>query len=152
MIVRDLTPEEITAVLQKQCYAHLGFLDTQSTINVLPITYVYDDNCLYSFSGEGGKLQAMRQNPNVCLQIEHLQEPDSWQSVQVWGKYVELERGAWNAVEKLIESFWEHHDKEEVIYTPLRDFHRGEQGDNIVYKIEIERTTGKLGGHESRMM
>ena len=150
MIERDLTPEEIESVLQKQCYAHLGFVNAESVVNVLPITYVYDKQKLYSFSLEGEKIEAMRCNPDVCVQIEELQPPDSWHSVQVWGKYAELEKGSWDVVEKLIDSFWSTTDANNVLYTPLRDFKENTKYNTIVYEIAIERSIGKLGTHAQR--
>lgn len=150
MVLRDLTTEEIEKVLQNQFYAHLGFLDESNSVNVLPITYVYDNNCLYSYSLEGRKIEAMRENPNVCAQIELLETSDAWQSVQVWGTYKELPHGTWSTVAKLVENFWNNVDKNNILYTPMRDFQAQVNSTSIIYALEIERVTGKLGRYAKR--
>lgn len=150
MIDRDLTPEEIEELLQSQCYAHLGFTDEAGAVHVLPITYVCDDEYIYSYSMMGSKIEAMRHHPQVCVQVQELNLPDSWQSVQVWGTFSEIDKGAWDVVHKLISDFWSRTDINNVIYTPLRDFEQRIGDGNLVYRIKREKVIGKHGKHTER--
>lgn len=57
---------------------------------VVPITYVCDGRDIYSFSLAGQKVDWMRANPNVCLQVDEFNRGGGWKSVVVNGRYEEL--------------------------------------------------------------
>ena len=48
---------------------------------VLPVSYAYKDDCIYVHSFDGLKLSMMRQNPNVCFEVENLEDMANWQTV-----------------------------------------------------------------------
>jgi uncharacterized protein len=48
------------------------------------------EDCLYSFSTEGQKLEWMRFNPLVCVEADDIDAPYDWSSVIVLGSYEEL--------------------------------------------------------------
>lgn len=57
---------------------------------VLPVSYAYKDDCVYVHSYEGLKLSMMRQNPDVCFEVENLEDMGNWQTVVSWGTFKEL--------------------------------------------------------------
>jgi len=57
---------------------------------VVPISYAYDGDYIYARSFEGMKISMMRKNPNVCFQIDQMEDLADWQSVIIWGTYEEL--------------------------------------------------------------
>lgn len=57
---------------------------------VVPITFATEGNYLYGFSLLGQKIEWMRKNPKVCVQIDELEGPQKWQSIVVHGTYEEL--------------------------------------------------------------
>jgi uncharacterized protein len=57
---------------------------------VVPFYFVYDDNCLYSISMVGQKVEWMRANPLVCVEADEVVSPEQWMSVIVFGRYEEL--------------------------------------------------------------
>lgn len=57
---------------------------------ILPVSYAYKDNCVYVHTYEGLKLSMMRQNPNVCFEVENLEDRANWQTVVAWGVFKEL--------------------------------------------------------------
>ncbi len=85
----DLTTKQCEDLLKKNHYAHLGCVDNGQPY-VIPITFVYKDGFLYSFSLEGHKIDTMRNNPNICIQVEHIGGEHEWQSVICWGAFEEL--------------------------------------------------------------
>ena len=87
--LKELTPDEMTKVLQRNSHAHLGCHHLGETY-VCPITYVYEGNCIYSHSLLGKKIKMMRANPKVCVQVEEVNSLFSWKSVIVWGRFEEL--------------------------------------------------------------
>ncbi|WP_367118911.1 pyridoxamine 5'-phosphate oxidase family protein [Mesorhizobium sp.] len=57
---------------------------------VVPISFVYDDGHIYSFSLIGHKVWAMRGHPQVCFEVDEIRSPRSWWSVIAFGRYEEL--------------------------------------------------------------
>ena len=57
---------------------------------ITPMSVIYDENWLYSFSTLGQKITWMRANPHVCVEVEELVSPQDWATVIVIGRYQEL--------------------------------------------------------------
>lgn len=57
---------------------------------IVPINYVLDGGHLYSFSTFGQKIEWMRTNPNVCVEIDDIAHSRNWESVVATGTYEEL--------------------------------------------------------------
>ena len=57
---------------------------------LVPFYFVYDSDFLYSFSTVGQKIEWMRANPLVCVQVDEVVRPEQWVSVIVFGRYEEL--------------------------------------------------------------
>jgi uncharacterized protein len=70
---------------------------------VVPITYVFDGAFIYAHTSEGMKIDMMRQNPNVCFEVDKIENMGNWQSVILWGVFEELQGyDARLAMQKLI--------------------------------------------------
>ena len=57
---------------------------------VVPVYFAYDDHSLYSFATVGKKIEWMRANPLVCVEVDEVVSPQQWVSVIVFGRYEEL--------------------------------------------------------------
>lgn len=88
-MMTDLTKEECEAILTSGIYAHMGCSDGDEPY-VVPITYVYHHGCIYSYTHEGQKIEIMRNNPKVCVQVERVESGSNWQSVMCWGLFEEV--------------------------------------------------------------
>ncbi|HVK90860.1 MAG TPA: pyridoxamine 5'-phosphate oxidase family protein [Mycoplana sp.] len=82
---------------------------------IVPITYVLDGQCLYCFSMPGQKVDWMRANSKVCLQVDAFSGRRQWKSVILTGRYRELSPAptphsewirAWSLLEKKT-NWWE---------------------------------------------
>ena len=147
MIYRDLGLEEAQSILHKECYGHIGFIDTSNKPNVLPITYVYSEDAIYSLSEEGEKIKAMHKQPNVCMQVEVLRSPDDWDSVQIWGTFEELKGSDLSKIKNLIDDYWKRNEAGQDVISPLRDIAVSEALPKVLWRINIEKIVGKQGGH-----
>ncbi len=87
----DLTSSECIRLLKNNYTGHLGFI-SQGDPHVIPITYYYNqaDNTIISYSEEGHKINAMRDNGSVSLQVEDIISNSNWQSVLVLGTFEEI--------------------------------------------------------------
>jgi len=57
---------------------------------IVPITFVYEANHLYGFSTYGQKIEWMRTNPKVCVEVDEVSDRHHWASVVIIGRYYEL--------------------------------------------------------------
>ena len=89
MIVKELTREECAAVISKARFARLACAHENQPY-IVPIYFASAGNHLYSFSMPGQKVEWMRANPKVCVQIDEYAERQNWRSVVIYGLYEEL--------------------------------------------------------------
>ena len=87
--VEDMSPAEMHALLQRESFGHLGCA-RDGRPYVVPMHYAYDGKELYFFTTQGMKTQYIDANPQVCLQVEEIQDTTNWRSVMVVGKASEI--------------------------------------------------------------
>jgi uncharacterized protein len=89
MIIEDLTAKECRQLLAQSNFGRLACArDNQPYI--VPIYFAYEPDRLYAFSTRGRKIDWMRANPRVCVQIDDVQNHYEWTSVIVNGRYEEF--------------------------------------------------------------
>lgn len=59
---------------------------------ITPMHFAQHGDCLYSFSTTGQKIDWMRSNPLVCVEVDELESPQKWSTVITYGRYEELPR------------------------------------------------------------
>jgi uncharacterized protein len=113
---------------------------------VVPVYFAYEPKCLYIFSTVGKKVDWMRQNPKVCLQIDEIGNFSNWTSVVVDGTCVELREPQYTAEKE--------HAKEQLAQStdwweaPIAE--RREQTDDlsiepVFFRIDIQSMSGLRG-------
>jgi uncharacterized protein len=85
----SLTPEQCKYILHSNHVGRIG-CHAQGKVMVIPITYVSDGEHIYGYSLEGKKIQMMRTNPEVCFEVDCIENLANWRSVIAWGKFEEL--------------------------------------------------------------
>jgi nitroimidazol reductase NimA-like FMN-containing flavoprotein (pyridoxamine 5'-phosphate oxidase superfamily) len=92
MLVHQLTSEQCRDVLSRAHLARLACSRADQPY-VVPVSFTYDagSSCLFSFSAVGKKIQWMRENPKVCLEIEDIEDQFHWTTVVVFGRYDEID-------------------------------------------------------------
>ena len=90
MIVKELTAGECLATLTKSSLGRLATArDNQPYI--VPFHFVFDgQRLLYAFSTLGQKIEWMRLNPLVCVEVEESVSQSDWTSLVIFGRYEEL--------------------------------------------------------------
>ena len=88
MLIHELTRQASLDVLAR---THFGRLACSQRMQpyIVPFHFAYQNNCLYSFSTPGQKIDWMRANPLVCVEADHLSR-EPWATVVVFGRYEEL--------------------------------------------------------------
>lgn len=89
MIIRTLSANECRALLAANRLARLASTKDGRPY-IVPIYYAYADYHLYAFSMPGKKIEWMRTNPKVSVQVDERGAAREWRSVIVDGLYEEL--------------------------------------------------------------
>ncbi|HLK15460.1 MAG TPA: pyridoxamine 5'-phosphate oxidase family protein [Fimbriimonadaceae bacterium] len=88
-MVKTLSEPEIEALLMSATHAHLGCC-ADGKPYVVPVSFAFDGKRILGYTNEGKKIQMMRSNPEVCLQVEEITDLTNWKSAIVWGRFEEL--------------------------------------------------------------
>ena len=141
MVIQDMTESECRAMLAGRHVARLACARNNQPY-IVPFHVDLDGECLYGFATLGQKIEWMRQNPLVCLEIDELMTHGRWASVVVFGQDQELpnspEYGDSREVAQRL--FQKHPMWWEPASVPL-DKH--EPRTPIVFRIRIGRLTGR---------
>lgn len=141
MVIEEMTEGECRAMLAGTYVARLACARNNQPY-IVPIHVDLDDEFLYGYATLGQKIEWMRQNPLVCLEIDELITDEQWASVIVFGHYEELPptpeyEGSRGVAERLFQRrpmWWE------PASVPLAGH---EQRTRIVFRIRIGRVTGR---------
>ena len=90
-MIRTLSEKESYHILRNNYIGYLAYT-YQNRPFIKPITYFYDElkNVIISYSGHGHKVNAMRKNNNVCLEVAEIDSVNDWKSALVHGSFEQL--------------------------------------------------------------
>jgi nitroimidazol reductase NimA-like FMN-containing flavoprotein (pyridoxamine 5'-phosphate oxidase superfamily) len=90
VLIRELAIEECEKVLAAGRLGRLACARDNQPYTV-PFHFAYDGKaCLYAFSTLGQKIEWMRSNPLVCVEVDEIKEQNDWTTIVIFGKYEEL--------------------------------------------------------------
>lgn len=89
MIIDQLTQEQCRELLSRSALGRLGCSHNDQPY-VVPVYFAYEGDFLYLFSTFGEKINWMRHNPKVCVEVDDIVDQLHWTSVVVTGEYEEL--------------------------------------------------------------
>ena len=89
MLVHEMTEDECGAALEQVGFGRLACARGDQPY-IVPIYFSYDRSHLYGVTTQGQKIEWMRSNPLVCLEIDERTSNYQWMSVVVFGRYEEL--------------------------------------------------------------
>jgi nitroimidazol reductase NimA-like FMN-containing flavoprotein (pyridoxamine 5'-phosphate oxidase superfamily) len=91
MLIHELTPTECREGLSRTNVARLACSRKEQPY-VVPVSFAYDtdSNCLFSFSTIGRKVDWMRENPKVCVEVEDVADRFHWTTIVIFGRYDEI--------------------------------------------------------------
>ena len=92
----ELDAAQCEDVLRTEVIARIGCI-SDGRVYVVPVTYVYDGTYVYGHAMDGAKLRAMRANPQVCVEVEQVDDLSNWRSVIAWGTFEECDGPDWDA-------------------------------------------------------
>ncbi len=137
-MIKNLTEIEAQDLIKEQKLGHLGCVLESGEPYVVPVNYLFTGDEIYIHCLPGQKLDAMRANGKVCLQVEKIEKPCRWQSAIVFGEFQEVKR-----TNKKVEILKEFSTRFEHL-TPVESMmeEQWNPGGLIVFRINVKRITG----------
>ena len=151
MLIHEMSQEECRKALSETSFGRLACARDNQPY-VVPVYFVFDGEHqyghgaqhLYLFSSFGRKIEWMRANPLVCVEIDEVKGHDDWVSVVVFGRYEELPdtpecRCARARAHELLQKramWWQPAFVAVAHHEPPSDF------TPVFYRIRVERLTG----------
>jgi nitroimidazol reductase NimA-like FMN-containing flavoprotein (pyridoxamine 5'-phosphate oxidase superfamily) len=90
MVVQEMTRSDCLDALARASLGRLACARDNQPY-VVPIYFVYEDPYLYGFTTLGQKVEWMRSNPLVCIELDEVEDYERWMSILVFGRYEELQ-------------------------------------------------------------
>jgi len=141
-----LNSYQIANFLRSEVIGRIG-CSTRGKTYVVPIAYFYNGKDIYAHTKEGMKTDMMRQNPNICFEVDRIENLSNWQSVIVWGKYEELKgKKAEEALQALVNRI--HPISSSEVSVPRHGLERPDSRVDpeikpVVFRIRVEKASGK---------
>lgn len=90
-MIRVLQTKESLQILSKNYIGNLSYIFSGRPF-IAPITYFFDtkENVIIGYSSEGHKINAMRENKEVCFNVSEIDSVSSWKSIVAQGIFKEL--------------------------------------------------------------
>lgn len=145
--IEELPADACADLLRSVKYGHLA-CHTNGDLNLVPLSFYYEDGYIYSHSRRGTKIRMMRSNPHVCVQAEKIQDFFHWKSVMAWGRFEELDGPMASVVmRQLIRQLSESSADRPASELELDFVSMFESA--IVYRIKVDKMTGRSEGWTS---
>ncbi len=149
-MIEILNDDEIDKMLGAHSVGRLG-CHADGRTYVVPIAYAYDDGAIYGHSTEGLKLRMMRHNPQVCFEVDEVENVLDWRSVVAWGTFEELHgTDAEQAMRKLLIHFLPAKAQATTRYLEKSRPGVMEAG-AVIYRVRLYEKTGRCERSAGRL-
>jgi len=89
VFIHEMSEFQCRKVLEQASFGRLACARDNQPY-VVPIYFTFDGEHLYGFTTLGQKIEWMRINPQVCVEIDDRTSHEQWVSIVVFGRYEEL--------------------------------------------------------------
>lgn len=135
MKLGSLTISEATQLLAQSHLGRLGCI-ARGRPYVIPVHFYFDGTSIYLHSLPGLKVEALRSNPQVCLQVDEIRDAYHWRSVLAFGTSEEVEDPAER--EQILAALFRHLPH----LSPVESKMTQVEGEAIVLRVRVEEITG----------
>jgi nitroimidazol reductase NimA-like FMN-containing flavoprotein (pyridoxamine 5'-phosphate oxidase superfamily) len=145
MVIHELTPAECREVLRRASHGRLGCARADQPY-VVPFSFFLAPagDCLYSFSTLGQKIDWMRGNPRVCVEVDEIVDQLNWTTVLAFGRYQELLRDSRQDEDERRRAYELFQQRSAWWLPGVGKLASGEEHHTpIVYRILIDKLTGR---------
>jgi nitroimidazol reductase NimA-like FMN-containing flavoprotein (pyridoxamine 5'-phosphate oxidase superfamily) len=145
-MLAELNQEEIEEVLYNNSIGRIGCVDDGMPY-IVPVNYRYEGGYIQCYSLEGMKLQIMRNNPDVCFEVEQISDKHHWKTVICWGIYEEITNE--EELATLSQQYKEHILRKRASVSPsapaetIHTHPEPKPGAPVFYRLRLTRFTGR---------
>lgn len=142
MVIDEMTEQECNAFLEVAKLGRLG-CSLNDQPYVVPIYVAFEPGYIYALSTFGQKIEWMRTNPKVCVEIDEIAGETEWRSVLVKGRYEELHEPQFTEERTHARELLEKRHRWWQTAFAERQMRSAEQlVDPIIFRIDILSVTG----------
>ena len=135
MNIGKLGNTDALAILREGTLGRLGCI-ASGWPYVVPVNYFFDGKDIYVHTLPGKKLDALRSNPRVCLQVDKIKDPYNWRSVIAYGTFEEI--SAEETRENILTRMYSRLPHMTPVESRLVEGAKG----TVVFRIKVEEVTG----------
>ena len=140
----ELTSDAIESLLHAEIVARIASIDQRGLPCITPITYAYDGAAIYGYSLLGAKIENMSANPQVCVEVDRVENAADWSSVTARGIFRTLHgQAAVEAVERISDRLRTVAFGTGAPMMAWRSFVARSGGAGIAYRIDILKKSGR---------
>jgi nitroimidazol reductase NimA-like FMN-containing flavoprotein (pyridoxamine 5'-phosphate oxidase superfamily) len=141
MLIKELTVNECRDILRSTNLGRLACV-RYSQPYIVPIYFDFHDDYLYSFATKGRKIQWMRTNPRVCVEVDYILDQFNWTTVVVEGRYEELTKApAHEAARKRADALFQN--RHDWWFPAAAKTASASERVPVIYRIAIEGLSGR---------
>lgn len=145
----ELTADAIESLLHAEIVARIAYVDRRRLPCIVPITYAYDSRAFYGYSLLGAKIENMSANPQVCIEVDHVESAADWRSVTARGLFHILHgQPAIEAVERISDRLRTVAAATGAPTMAWRSFVARAGGPGIAYRIDVTQKSGRYSTSE----
>jgi len=135
MNIGKLRDMDALAILREATMGRIGCI-AAGWPYVVPVNYYFDGKDIYIHSLPGKKIDALRANHRVCLQVDEIKDTYNWRSVIAYGTFEEVskEETRENVLTRLYSRLPHMTPVESKLVNGLKE--------TIVFRIKVEEVTG----------
>jgi len=135
MNIGKLSDADARAILREESLGRLGCI-ASGWPYVVPVNYFFDGKDIYIHTLPGKKLDALRANPRVCLQVDEIKDSYNWRSVIAYGTFEEV--SSEDTQEKILTKLYSRLPHMTPVESKLVQGMTG----TVVFRIKVEDVTG----------
>lgn len=144
-MIGTLTPQEIEDILMRNVVARLGCHADGQTY-VVPITYALDGGRIVGHTMFGKKVRMMEANPEVCIEVDEVDDMTNWRSVIAQGTYrrlagVEAGEAMGILIDRVSPLLNEEPHRGRAVTPDRLD---GDGTEIVVYEVALKESTGRF--------
>jgi len=148
MLIHELTPPECRDLLSRSDIGRLACSRADQPY-IVPISFSYDaeSSCVFSFSAVGRKVNWMRENAKVCLEVEDVADRFHWTTVVIFGRYREIDDAPEHKDSRHRALHLFQQRKEWWLPGGARTEH-SDPHSVVLYRVDIDQMTGRRATRE----
>jgi len=135
MSIGKLGNTDALAILREGTLGRLGCIAGEWPY-VVPVNYYFDGKDIYIHTLPGKKLDALRANPRVCLQVDEIKDSYNWRSAIAYGTFEEVSNE--ETQETVLTKLYSRLPH----MTPVESRLVEGAKETIVFRIKVEEITG----------